>query len=166
MIHKHLLYWVIKESMSWCLTRFFCCFSIVHLLIIKYWQYSVNTHLMTYWLHRDLIHRWLIFFLVMIHPILKKKKSLLQSRRLNGDVDTGCNPFCCFSLIFTASWKKIVIPIVLGVPAILIPFAVYYYCRFYKKQDNNAVTVQQGSVHLKRPRGDKKNWTFELQRLS
>lgn len=55
-----------------------------------------------------------------------------------------------------ASWKKIVIPIVLGVPAILIPFAVYYYCRFYKKQDNNAVTVQQGSVHLKRPRGDQK----------
>ena len=46
--------------------------------------------------------------------------------------------------------------IVLGVPAILIPFAVYCYCRFYKKQDDNAVTVQQGSVHLKGPRGDKK----------
>ena len=64
--------------------------------------------------------------------------------------------FVVFYLIFTASWKKIVIPIVLGVPAILIPFPVYYYCRFYKKQDNNAVTVQQGSVHLKRPRGDQK----------
>ena len=46
--------------------------------------------------------------------------------------------------------------IVLGVPAILIPFAVYCYCRFYKKQDDNAVTVQQGSVHLKGPKGDKK----------
>ena len=64
--------------------------------------------------------------------------------------------FVVFYLIFTASWKKIVIPIVLGVPAILIPLPVYYYCRFYKKQDNNAVTVQQGSVHLKRPRGDQK----------
>ena len=155
MIHKHLLYWVIKESMSWCLTRFFCCFSIVHLLIIKYWQYPVNTHLMAYWLHRDLIHRWLIFSWLWYIQFWKKK-SLLKSRRLNGNVDTGCNPFCCFYLIFTASWKKIVIPIVLGVPAILIPFAVYYYCRFYKKQDNNAVTVQQGSVHLKRPRGDQK----------
>ena len=121
MIHKHLLNWVIKESMSWCLTRFFCCCSIVHLLIIKYWQYPVNTHLMTYWLHGDLIHRWLIFswlWYIQFWKKKKKKRSLLQSKRLNGDVDTRCNPFCCFYLIFTASWKKIVIPIVLGVPEI------------------------------------------------
>ena len=41
--------------------------------------------------------------------------------------------------------------IVPGLLAMSIPFVVYWYCRFYKKQDNNAVTVQQGSVHLKGP---------------
>ena len=40
--------------------------------------------------------------------------------------------------------------IVLGLLAMSIAFVVYWYCRFYKKQDN-AVTVQQGSVHLKGP---------------
>ncbi|XP_066023335.1 proprotein convertase subtilisin/kexin type 6-like [Pocillopora verrucosa] len=49
------------------------------------------------------------------------------------------------------SWWKIVIFIVLGLLAMSIAFVVYWYCRFYKKQDNNAVTVQQGSVHLKGP---------------
>ena len=132
----------------------FNCSFINHQVLAIPGKYSSDDLLITQWSHSSLIN----FFLVMIHPILKKKKkkSLLKSRRLNGNVDTGCNPFCCFYLIFTASWKKIVIPIVLGVPAILILFAVYYYCRFYKKQDNNAVTVQQGSVHLKRPRGDQK----------
>ena len=131
---------------------FFNCSFINHQVLAIPGKYSSDDLLITQGSHSSLIN----FFLVMIHPTLKKKKSLLKSRRLNGNVDTGCNPFCCFYLIFTASWKKIVIPIVLGVPAILIPFAVYYYCRFYKKQDNNAVTVQQGSVHLKRPRGDQK----------
>ena len=132
---------------------FFNCSFINHQVLAIPGKYSSDDLLITQGSHSSLIN----FFLVMIHPILKKKKkSLLKSRRLNGNVDTGCNPFCCFYLIFTASWKKIVIPIVLGVPAILIPFAVYYYCRFYIKQDNNAVTVQQGSVHLKRPRGDQK----------
>ena len=131
---------------------FFNCSFINHQVLAIPGKYSSDDLLITQGSHSSLIN----FFLVMIHPILKKK-SLLKSRRLNGNVDTGCNPFCCFYLIFTVPWKKIVIPIVLGVPAILIPFAVYYYCRFYKKQDNNAVTVQQGSVHLKRPRGDKKN---------
>lgn len=130
---------------------FFNCSFINHQVLAIPGKYSSDDLLITQGSHSSLIN----FFLVMIHPILKKK-SLLKSRRLNGNVDTGCNPFCCFYLIFTVPWKKIVIPIVLGVPAILIPFAVYYYCRFYKKQDNNAVTVQQGSVHLKRPRGDQK----------
>ena len=130
---------------------FFNCSFINHQVLAIPGKCSSDDLLITQGSHSSLIN----FFLVMIHPILKKK-SLLKSRRLNGNVDTGCNPFCCFYLIFTVPWKKIVIPIVLGVPAILIPFAVYYYCRFYKKQDNNAVTVQQGSVHLKRPRGDQK----------
>lgn len=130
---------------------FFNCSFINHQVLAIPGKYSSDDLLITQGSHSSLIN----FFLVTIHPILKKK-SLLKSRRLNGNVDTGCNPFCCFYLIFTVPWKKIVIPIVLGVPAILIPFAVYYYCRFYKKQDNNAVTVQQGSVHLKRPRGDQK----------
>ena len=78
----------------------------------------------------------------MMHP----KKTLCQSRKLNGDVDTGCNHFCCFYLIFTASWWKIVLFIVLGLPAISIPLVVYWYCRFYKKP-NNAATVQQGTVN-------------------
>ena len=130
---------------------FFNCSFINHQVLAIPGKYSSDDLLITQGSHSSLIN----FFLVMIHPTLKKK-SLLKSRRLNGNVDTGCNPFCCFYLIFTASWKKIVIPIVLGVPAILIPFAVYYYCRFYKKQDNNALTVQQGSVHLERPRGDQK----------
>lgn len=120
----------------------FNCSFINHQVLAIPGKYSSDDLLITQGSHSSLIN----FFLVMIHPILKKKKSLLQSRRLNGDVDTGCNPFCCFYLIFTASWKKIVIPIVLGVPEILILFAVYCYCRFYKKQDNNAVTVQQGSA--------------------
>ena len=86
----------------------------------------------------------------MMHP----KKTLCQSRKLNGDVDTGCNHFCCFYLIFTVSWWKIVMFIVLGLLAMLIAFVVYWYCRFYKKQGNNAVTVQQGTVHFNRPSGD------------
>ena len=140
----------------------FNCSFINHQVLAIPGKYSSDDLLIIQGSHSSLIN----FFLGYDTSNFEKKKSLLKSRRLNGNVDTGCNPFCCFSLIFTASWKKIVIPIVLSVPAILIPFAVYYYCRFYKKQDNNAVTVQQGSVHLKRPRGDKKNWTFELQRLS
>ena len=143
-MHKQILYWVIKESInSSCFARnsFFC--SIAHCLIIKYWQYSSDGLLITQWSHPSLIN----FFLVMIHP----KKTLCQSRKLNGDVDNGCNHFCCFYLIFTVSWWKIVIFIVLGLLAMSIPFVVYWYCRFYKKQDNNAVTVQQGSVHLKGP---------------
>ena len=119
----------------------FNCSFINHQVLAIPGKYSSDDLLITQGSHSSLIN----FFLVMIHPILKKK-SLLQSRRLNGDVDTSCNPFCCFYLISTASWKKIVIPIVLGVPEILILFAVYCYCRFYKKQDNNAVTVQQGSA--------------------
>ena len=41
--------------------------------------------------------------------------------------------------------------IVLGLLAMSIPFVVYWYCRFYKKQDNNAVTVQQGTVNCSVP---------------
>ena len=99
---------------------FFNCSFINHQVLAIPGKYSSDGLLITQGSHSSLIN----FFLVMIHPILKKK-SLLQSWRLNGDVDTGCNPFCCFYLIFTASWKKIVIPIVLGVPEILILFAVY-----------------------------------------
>ena len=88
----------------------------------------------------------------MMHP----KKTLCQSRKLNGDVDTGCNHFCCFYMIFTASWWKIVIFIVLGLLAMSIPFVVYWYCRFYKKQDNNAVTVQQGTMNCSGSSEDQK----------
>ena len=116
-------------------------------LLIKKWSHSslINFFLVK----NDLIHRWLIFsWLTYDTSNFEKKK--FQSWKLNGDVDTGCNYFCCLYLIFTAPWKKIVISIALVVPAILIPFVVHWYCRFYKKQDN-AVTAQQVSVHPKGP---------------
>ena len=106
-------------------------------------EYSSDDLLITQWSPSSLIN----FFRVMMHP----KKTLCQSRKLNGDVDTGCNHFCCFYLIFTVSWWKIVMLIVLGLLAISIPFVVYWYCRFYKKQHNNVVTVQQGTVNCSGP---------------
>ena len=77
--------------------------------------------MMTYWSHSDLIYRWLIFFLVMRRPILKK--NLLQSCRLNGDVDTSCNHFCCFYLIFTVPWS-------IGLGVFVISLVGYWYGRF------------------------------------
>ena len=131
---------------------FFNCSFINHQVLAIPGKYSSDDLLITQGSHSSLIN----FFLVMIHPTLKKKKACWNLGGLMVTLILAVTLFVVFYLIFTASWKKIVIPIVLGVPAILIPFPVYYYCRFYKKQDNNAVTVQQGSVHLKRPRGDQK----------
>ena len=148
-MHNQLLYWVIKESInSWCFTRFFFLFNWSLMNHQVFGEYSSDDLLITQWSPSSLIN----FFRVMMHP----KKTLCQSRKLNGDVDTGCNHFCCFYLIFTVSWWKIVMFIVLGLLAMSIPFVVYCYCRFYKKQDNNAVTVQQGTENCSGSSEDQK----------